>query len=119
MAQSALIDEYLEKFLNFITFEKGLSENTQKAYASDLKHFAEFTGRNKIFEITEDVIIDYIFELKTKEYSELSIARAIVSIKVFFAFLVREEKIKGRVAPINRPTITVGEITLIVSRLTA
>jgi len=94
MAEAEVIKKYREKFLDFITFEKGLSPNTAKAYKSDLSLFEEYLKKHKIGEVTEDALVDFIFELKNKKYSELSIARAIVAIKVFFVFLVRDKAIE-------------------------
>ncbi len=83
----------IKKYLNFLTFEKGLAENTVIAYKNDLNIFIDFLKKNKIVSIKEDEIIDFIFYMKAKKYSELSIARALVSVRNFFVFLVREKKI--------------------------
>jgi integrase/recombinase XerD len=95
MADAKIIGEKLREFINFITFEKGLAQNTQDAYKSDLTLFDNYLKEQKISEITEDVLVDFIFYLKNKvhikkkKYAEMSIARTLVSIKGFFKFLVR------------------------------
>ena len=95
MAGVKLIKEKTDDFVNFILFEKGLSENTASAYKQDLKLFSEYISSHKISEVTEETLIDMIFELKTRKYSTESIARIITGIKVFFKFLVRTKTIKN------------------------
>ncbi|MCX8093512.1 MAG: site-specific tyrosine recombinase XerD [Candidatus Goldbacteria bacterium] len=90
-----LIDKNIEKYVNFLTFEKGLANNSIIAYKNDIKIFHDFLIKNKISMVKEDELIDFIFYMKTNKYSELSIARALVSIKNFFVFLIKEKKIKN------------------------
>jgi len=95
MADAKIIGEKVREFINFITFEKGLAKNTQDAYKSDLTLFDNYLKEQKISEVTEDALVEFIFYLKNKvhvkkkKYAEMSIARALVSIKGFFKFLVR------------------------------
>lgn len=93
MSATELIKNNIEKYLNFLTFEKGLANNSVVSYKNDLKIFLDFLKRNKISSVKEDELIDFIFFMKAKKYSELSIARALVSIRSFYVFLVREKKI--------------------------
>ena len=98
--------EQIDAFLNFIQFEKGLADNTLKAYKSDLHLFNLFLDKEKITFVDEDVLLDFIFELKNKEkaknpdgtkkiqHDPLSIARALVSVKSFYKYLVRTGHIK-------------------------
>ncbi len=93
MSAPELIKNNIEEYMNFLTFEKGLADNSIVSYKSDINIFLEFLQKNKIKNINEDEIIDYIFYMKAKKYSELSIARALVSIRNFYNFLMREKKI--------------------------
>ncbi len=81
----------IDDFIKFIKFEKGLSENTAIAYRNDLKLFEKFLINLKIDKVDEDIITDFIFELKNKNYSNLSIARVLVSIKNYYKFLLKEK----------------------------
>ena len=85
------IAQHTDKFINFILFEKGLSPNTATAYRSDINIFEGYLERNKILKIEEDTLVDFICELKNKNYSVLSIARSLVSIKSFLKFLLKEK----------------------------
>lgn len=86
-------DEKVDDFIKFIKFEKGLAENTALAYRSDINLFKKFLEENKIDNVDEEIITDFIFYLKNKEYSNLSIARILVSIKNYYKFLLKEKVI--------------------------
>ncbi|MEI7542833.1 MAG: site-specific integrase, partial [bacterium] len=80
--------ELIDAFLNFIQFEKGLAENTLKAYKSDLEIFNQFLKKNEITSADEDTLLDFIFELKNSKHASLSIARSLVAVKNFYKYLV-------------------------------
>jgi site-specific recombinase XerD len=63
--------EKIDGFLNFIQFEKGLSDNTAEAYSSDLKIFDNFLDARSISDPAEDDLIDFIYELKSKNTPSL------------------------------------------------
>lgn len=94
MSVIELISSNIEKYLNFLTFEKGLANNSVVAYKNDMKIFLDYLRKNKISSIKEEELIDFIFFMKTKKYSELTIARTLVSIRNFFTYLVREKKLE-------------------------
>lgn len=89
MADAGIIEKKIGEFINFITFEKGLAKNTQDAYKNDLALFDNYLKDQKITEVNEDALVDFIFFMKNKKYAEMSIARALVAVKGFFKFLVR------------------------------
>jgi len=93
MGTIELINDNIEKYLNFLTFEKGLANNSIISYKNDLHIFTDFLKKNKITSVNEDEIIDFIFFMKTQKYSELSIARTLVAVRNFYVFLVRDKKI--------------------------
>ncbi len=89
MADAKIVAEKLDDFINFILFEKGLAKNTADAYKSDLKLFDAYLKQQETGEVTEDALVDYIFYLKNKKYAEMSIARSLTSVRIFFKFLTR------------------------------
>ena len=115
------------KFLDFISYEKGLSKNTQLSYKNDLlkfinylyqKNFANFNS------LKRNDIRDYLFKLKSDGLKSSSIARQIVSIKKFFEYLLNEGLIsEDPSALINSPkiwktipeTLSVNEVSLLLS----
>jgi integrase/recombinase XerD len=81
----------IQEFLDFITVEKGYSQNTLAAYRNDLSQFADYLeGRVSGWdEVGRDVIIDYIMAMKSdQEYASSTVARKVAAIKSFFHYLV-------------------------------
>tara|TARA_B100000927_G_scaffold260880_1_gene230735 strand:+ start:57 stop:944 length:888 start_codon:yes stop_codon:yes gene_type:complete len=117
----------VENFLDFISYEKGLSKNTQLSYKNDLlkfinylyqKNFANFNS------LKRNDIRDYLFKLKSDGLKSSSIARQIVSIKKFFEYLLNEGLIsEDPSALINSPkkwktipeTLSVNEVSSLLS----
>jgi len=83
--------EQIEKFLTYITEEKGYSANTLAAYRNDLTQFLAFLrGRVDGWdEVNREIIIDYIMAMKSdQEYASSTVARKVAAIKSFFHYLV-------------------------------
>ena len=87
----------VESFLNYLIVECGLSDNTIKAYRSDLNNFSEFLedrGIKRFQDLRASMIIDYIeWGKKEKRLSENSISRGLVTMKMFYKYMVMEGKI--------------------------
>ena len=87
-----------DKFLRHLKFEKRVSENTIKSYDNDLSQFLTFSEKyennRKLSSIDNKTIRAWIIELSTKNLSNKSINRKIASIKSFFKFLIKRQKIK-------------------------
>lgn len=82
----------LENFLNYLVSEKGVSQNTQEAYRSDLIQFFEFLeegiGVNPI-EAEKDDIRKFISALLTHGFEKSSVQRKRSAIRRFYSYLVR------------------------------
>jgi integrase/recombinase XerD len=94
------MEENLNDFLSYIASEKGLSINTIEAYQRDNIFFISFIkniGFSAFDEIAEKHVIEFLSHLNRKGYATSSIARALISVKVFFRFLKREEIIQTNV----------------------
>jgi len=83
----------ISDFLLHLRTERGLAANTLEAYGRDLHAFHEFLGIHAISSVTSAEIIRYVAFMKEQGYAEASCYRALIAIKVFFRFLVREEVI--------------------------
>ena len=95
--------DLITQFLDYLSIEKGLSENTIKSYRQDLVKFADYAAsRNKkrIKDITKHDLTRYLYYLKDKGLSPSSISRNLVAIKVFYKFLIAERILKDDVAGI-------------------
>jgi len=95
-------DANLRSFLDHLYIEKGLSQNTVKAYETDISAFINWIKENtklKLKDIKEENInkyISYLFELNLKSSS---VNRKISSIKSLYMFLVKKNILKN--SPVN------------------
>ncbi|MEN3045430.1 MAG: site-specific tyrosine recombinase/integron integrase [Candidatus Hydrothermales bacterium] len=90
--------KHLDTFLSKLKYLKNYSENTIKSYKKDIILFFEYT-RDK-YKVTEPEKIErlhlreYFADLLKYGYKKKSIARKISSLKAFYKFLVKENKIE-------------------------
>ncbi len=96
------MDDHIGHFLNFMSVEKGASGNTVAAYKNDLQQFDSFiiglrgNGKPRDWEQLErDLIIDYLLNLRRKNYAEATVARKVAALKSFFQYLQAEGTIRG------------------------
>lgn len=76
-------------FLNYLTVEAGLSDNTILGYGRDLKDFTAFChskDAKQPREITTAIIFDYAKSVARQNKAEASINRSVVAIKMFLRF---------------------------------
>lgn len=87
------MDQSLDRFLHYLVVEKGLSRNTIEAYSHGLNRFLNYLetkGRKGVGEISKLDIREFLLFLKKKGLSSKSLARHLVSIRVFLRFLTNE-----------------------------
>jgi integrase/recombinase XerD len=88
----------LEAFVDYAAGECHLAENTVAAYRRDLEHFhAWLEGRN-VVDLTIRDLADYVAWLAERKLAPASIARHIVSLKVFFRYLQLEGVMRHNLA---------------------
>ncbi len=90
-------DGDLDQYRTFLLMEKGLSEKTIEAYASDLIRFGKFIsshGITKPGDIDSGSILSYLIHLREKGLNARSRARHLVSLRGFFNFLSHEKRIE-------------------------
>ncbi len=78
-----------KSFLDYLTVEAGLSDNTVLGYGRDLKYFLKYCKSNKICrpqQIQPGIIHNYLQVLSKNEKSESSVKRCLVAIKMFLRF---------------------------------
>ena len=83
----------LQSFLDYISLERGLSINTRKAYADDIRQFLAYLdekGVTSLSQVSRKQILDHLMAMKARGMSTNSISRHLVSIKVFFRYLQQE-----------------------------
>ena len=90
------MERQIRLFLKFIETEKKLSKNTLQSYERDLKQFEDYINYNKVLytHVHEKQIKSYMEELEEEGKKPSTISRNIASIRSFYLFLVRKEKVK-------------------------
>jgi len=92
-----VIDHLVDNFINYITVEKGLANNTIESYSRDLKQFTDFIsgfGILEIAQLTKQNILEFMNHLKQHGKRPTTISRNITTLRNFFRFLVREKVIE-------------------------
>lgn len=99
----------IKAFGNYLSLEKGLSKNTVSSYISDINFFVIYLkekGTDDFSAVKRDDILNYLESCSDSKMESTSIARKLVSIKVFFRFLVSEKIIKTDVTDVmNSPKL--------------
>ncbi len=104
------VREDIDKFLNYLTVEKGFSENTIAAYRNDLYQLTSFveeeaakTGSIPSWaSFGRQGMLSYLLNLKERNYAVTTTARKVAATKSFFGFMVAEGKVK------DSPTQNIG-----------
>ncbi|HHL57761.1 MAG: integrase [Bacteroidetes bacterium] len=87
----------IQHFLQYISFEKRYSKHTVKAYESDLSAFTGYLAEE--FEIedtqtaTPPMIRSWVVSLKESGQSTQSVNRKISTLKSYYKFLLKEERV--------------------------
>jgi integrase/recombinase XerD len=91
------MEDRIGHFLHFLSAEKGASQNTISAYRNDLTQFHRFLSTVHLNgnptdwrRIGREVIVQYVSELKGREYADASVARKVAAVKSFFQYLHAE-----------------------------
>ena len=88
--------------MNYLTVEKGFSENTVVAYRNDLYQLASFVAEEATKHSFTPVwtsfgrqgMLSYLLNLKERNYAATTTARKMAAAKSFFSFMVAEGNIK-------------------------
>lgn len=99
MAKSNLRNE----FLGHLAVEKGLSKNTLSAYTRDIDRFLDVCAEPR--DVSIPVIEKYVASLRKSGLAESSIARAVVAIRNYIAFICKEESTLNPIKDFQPPRI--------------
>jgi integrase/recombinase XerC len=97
------MEEYIDRFGNYLKYERNVSEHTLRNYMSDLEQFHDYlcpvgsTGKRRHVEITQIdhiTIREYLSKLYREKRKKTSIARKLATLRTFFKFLCREEVVQ-------------------------
>ncbi len=91
------MEKIIEEFLSHLKYERGYSGNTVSAYKRDLAHFDRHLRQlniSSVSSITRPAISSFVTALVGMGLEASSIERHVAAVKSFFAYLVREGKVK-------------------------
>ncbi|HMA67741.1 MAG TPA: tyrosine recombinase XerC [Desulfosalsimonadaceae bacterium] len=105
------INRLIQRFVDYLSLEKGYSANTCRAYAHDLDDFLQFFLQNRALPMTGDeepgdadvtdveaagslILRSYLGSLHKQKLKKTSIARKISAIRSFFSFLEKHGVIR-------------------------
>lgn len=90
------MDDLIDRFVQYLQYERNASPHTLRNYRSDLEQFRDFlkdgdpSAAVDVHSVNALRIRGYLAFLFTKEKKKTSIARKLASIRAFFKFLSRE-----------------------------
>jgi len=92
MSDPPTAEELVDRYLHYLSVERGASPNTVRAYSADLQRYLEWARR----EGTDPILLGhrrmrlYLAELDRAGYSRRTVARRLSAVRSLFAYLVAE-----------------------------
>ncbi len=90
----ASLDIFVDQYINYLVFEKGLSKKTIESYSSDLSRYLEFLKQKGIKNITDadtPLILKHLIALRESGLGSRSCARHLITLRGFYRFLTQEK----------------------------
>lgn len=91
------MDDFIDRFLEYLETEKNVSEHTLRAYSSDLRQFHQFLGYDVEFhpdEVSHLKLRRFLAHLRENSCSKTTINRKLSSLRAFYRYLIREQLCK-------------------------
>jgi integrase/recombinase XerD len=91
------LDTHVDQYLNYLVFEKGLSEKTIESYSSDLSRYLDFLKQKKVTNIADaetSLILKHLIALRKSGLGSRSCARHLITLRGFHRFLAQEKIIE-------------------------
>jgi integrase/recombinase XerC len=97
------MDELIERYINYLQYERNASPHTIRNYRSDLVQFRDYLASGSSQPVALKSIdalrirgfLSFLFE---KQEKKTSIARKLAAVRAFFKFLAREQMLTGNPA---------------------
>lgn len=90
------MNELINKFLDYLSYERNFSKYTVLNYGEDLKFFIDYLNKKKINDIRNvdyQIIRNYLVYMHNKKLSKKTISRRISTLRSFFKYLLNKEYI--------------------------
>ena len=88
------MDRTLSDFMNYLSVEKGLAQNTLESYNRDLRTYYTYLKQNGITSMEDtsrSIIVAYLLSLKTNGKAMSTLSRNLASIRSFYSYLFQEK----------------------------
>ncbi|HET7840984.1 MAG TPA: site-specific tyrosine recombinase/integron integrase, partial [Terriglobia bacterium] len=106
------MDDWIEKYIHYLQYERNASPHTLRNYRSDLDQFRKFLAQGKADARVDVRSIDalriraYLAHLYSGEKKKTSVARKLAAVRAFFKFLSRELKLeKNPASSVSSPKL--------------
>ncbi len=107
-----MASDHLADFFNYLSIEKGLASNTIGAYRLDIEKFFHYLSINELLidQVSPEQLTSYVAYLRGMgntefKIGESSIARNVISIRSYFAYLNKEHKLNNPAVNFKPPKI--------------
>jgi len=90
----SFMDEFVDRYVNYLLVEKGLAAHTIESYSRDLAEFLNFLRQIGIDELTSvdtAALLKHLIFLRDSGLGPRSRARHLVTLRGFFRFLIHEK----------------------------
>ena len=97
------MNSLVERFLDYLALERGLSENTRQAYGQDLAAFTAFLDRQGVHSLNDarrKHVMNFLLHERERGISVTTVSRRLVAIKMFFRYLLQEGLLAANVAEV-------------------
>ena len=91
-------NQWAESFAEYLQRECHLSENTVAAYRRDLQRFELWRGNRSVQQLKVADLSDYVGWLSDQDLAPASVARHLVTLKMYFKFLQLEGVLRDNLA---------------------
>lgn len=97
------ISDAINKYQDYLTIERGLSNDTIQAYINDLVIFNSYFELNDTLEYNEFIVNDFVALQSQEGKSASTINRRVSSVMNFLRFLELEGEVKGTFTNVIKP----------------
>lgn len=90
-----IIEQHVERYLQYLQVVKNASDHTVRNYGNDLKAFLIFLDTKKaLSDVTKGVLREFLSGLSEQKLARRSIVRRLSAIRSFFSYLQKEQLIQ-------------------------
>ncbi len=91
------MQQWMEKYLNYLLIESGAAQNTLESYRRDLRRFVlivQEKGFTDVRQILPETVIAYLVRIKDEGLSANSMNRSLAALRGFYKYLLQEKVVE-------------------------